>query len=73
MYTHDCQDPMSKKVEETSQEQSERFQMRASKEFMRTLDEWRRLQPDLPGRAEAIRRLTALALEAEAAKKKGKR
>lgn len=27
-----------------------------------TLDEWRRKQPDLPGRPEAIRRLIALAL-----------
>jgi hypothetical protein len=50
------------------------------------IDEWRRQQPDIPGRSEAIRRLVAfaleeiqrvrarlIALEAEAAKKKGKR
>jgi hypothetical protein len=52
---------MSKKAK-PSEEQTERFQMRASKEFMQSLDEWRRRQPDLPGRAEAIRRLTELAL-----------
>lgn len=33
------------------------FQMRASADFLHALDEWRRAQPDLPGRAEAIRRL----------------
>jgi len=37
------------------------------------IDEWRRQQPDIPNRSEAIRRLTALALEAEAAKKGKKR
>ena len=36
--------------------------MRASPEFMKILDDWRRQQPDLPGRAEAIRRLVDLAL-----------
>jgi hypothetical protein len=40
------------------------FQMRASKEFLEKLDDWRRLQPDLPSRAEAIRRLVALGLAA---------
>lgn len=33
------------------------FQMRVSDEFLKTLDEWRRQQDDLPPRAEAIRRL----------------
>jgi hypothetical protein len=36
------------------------------------LDFWRSKQPDLPSRSEAIRRLVALALEAEANKKKGR-
>lgn len=35
------------------------FQMRVSESFLRELDEWRRIQPDLPPRAEAIRRLVA--------------
>ena len=34
------------------------FQMRLSDEFLKRLDEWRRRQPDLPSRAESIRRLT---------------
>ena len=32
-------------------------QMRVSGEFLRIIDDWRRKQPDLPPRAEAIRRL----------------
>jgi hypothetical protein len=37
------------------------FQMRVSEAFMRTVDEWRRGQVDLPSRAEAIRRMVELA------------
>jgi len=37
------------------------------------IDAWRAKQPSLPSRAEAIRRLTAFALEAEANKKKGRK
>lgn len=33
------------------------FQMRASEEWLRKIDDWRRTQPDIPSRAEAIRRL----------------
>jgi hypothetical protein len=39
------------------------FQMRLSGEFLERLDEWRRKQPDLPSRAEAIRRLTTAMLQ----------
>jgi hypothetical protein len=45
-----------------NEEQTERFQMRASPTFLRLIDEWRRKQPDLPSRAEAIRRLVELGL-----------
>jgi hypothetical protein len=38
------------------------FQMRASDEFLAKVDNWRREQPDIPGRAEAIRRLVEIAL-----------
>jgi hypothetical protein len=44
------------------------FQMRASKEFLEKLDNWRRAQPDLPSRAEAIRRLVELGLKAKGRK-----
>ena len=36
---------------------SERFEMRFSTDLLREVDDWRRAQPDLPARAEAIRRL----------------
>jgi hypothetical protein len=38
------------------------FQMRVDPAFIKTVDDWRRLQPDLPSRAEAIRRLVNLAI-----------
>jgi hypothetical protein len=41
------------------------FQMRVSAEFLKILDEWRRKQPDLPSRAEAIRRLVERGLKAK--------
>jgi hypothetical protein len=37
------------------------FQMRVSEAFLRTVDDWRRAQTDLPSRAEAIRRMVELA------------
>jgi hypothetical protein len=37
------------------------FQMRVSEDFLRTVDDWRRRQKDLPSRAEAIRRMVELA------------
>jgi hypothetical protein len=47
--------------------QDKTFQMRVSEDFLRAIDDWRRKQPDLPSRAEAIRRLVEMALRAEAA------
>jgi metal-responsive CopG/Arc/MetJ family transcriptional regulator len=45
--------------------QSERLQMRVSRRFIRAVDDWRRHQPDIPSRSEAIRRLVEKSLEAE--------
>jgi len=42
---------------------STRFEMRAPKSWLSRVDEWRRHQPDLPPRAEAIRRLVDEALK----------
>ena len=56
MYTHGCQGPMPEK-DQPAGEQTERLQLRVSKGFLKVLDDWRRKQPDLPSRAEAIRRL----------------
>lgn len=33
------------------------FEMRVDPEFLELVDEWRRQEPDLPSRAEAIRRI----------------
>lgn len=38
-------------------EKTKPFQMRVSPEWLAMIDAWRREQPDLPSRAEAIRRL----------------
>ena len=46
-------------------EQTERLEMRVSKDFLAMVDEWRRRQPDIPARAEAIRRLVELGLKAK--------
>jgi hypothetical protein len=35
--------------------------MRVSEQFLRTVDDWRRCQIDVPSRAEAVRRLVELA------------
>ena len=46
------------------------YQIRLSTTFWRKVDEWRRMQPDIPTRAEAIRRLVAIGLVAEQPKPK---
>ena len=44
------------------QEKDRSFQMRVTDDWLKQIDEWRRDQPDLPGRAEAVRRLIAIGL-----------
>ena len=44
------------------EEKTERFEMRVPRSFLISVDEWRRKQPDLPTRSEAIRRLVEKAL-----------
>ncbi len=41
------------------------FQMRVTEDFLRMIDDWRRKQPDLPSRTEAIRRLVAQAVKSD--------
>jgi hypothetical protein len=36
--------------------------IRATPDMIERLDDWRRVQPDIPGRAEAVRRLVELGL-----------
>lgn len=45
-------------------EKTASFQMRVSPDWLETIDDWRRQQPDIPSRAEAIRRLVDKGLEA---------
>jgi hypothetical protein len=46
------------------------FQMKVPDSFLTMIDDWRRLQPDVPSRAEAIRRLCAKAVASEASSKR---
>ena len=39
------------------------IQMRVNDEFVRRIDDWRRKQPELPSRSEALRRLIELGLQ----------
>jgi hypothetical protein len=52
---------------------TERIELRASEGFLKSLDEWRRRQPDLPSRSSAIRQLVEEALASESGKPAGKR
>jgi len=44
---------------------SERLELRVSPSFLKRLDAWRRMQEDLPSRAEAIRRICDDKIEAD--------
>ena len=44
------------------QQKTERFEMRFDQDALKRVDDWRGAQPDLPSRAEAIRRLVASGL-----------
>jgi hypothetical protein len=50
-------------VRPTNDPKETTIQMRVSAAYLKSVDEWRRQQPDLPSRSEAIRRLTAIALD----------
>ena len=49
-------------VRPTDDKKETTLQMRVSAAYLKSIDEWRRKQTDLPSRSEAIRRLTAIAL-----------
>lgn len=50
-------------------EKTDKFNMRVSPAFLGLIDEWRRHQPDIPSRAEAIRRLVVSGINREAVEK----
>jgi metal-responsive CopG/Arc/MetJ family transcriptional regulator len=49
------------------EEKTERIEMRLNTSFLKTVDNWRRKQRDLPSRAEAIRRLAECGLASSTA------
>lgn len=48
-----------------SPKQDQRLQLVTSRQFVEAVDDWRRKQPDIPSRSEAIRRLVEAGLKAE--------
>jgi hypothetical protein len=49
------------------------IQGRFERDHIKQIDEWRRLQPDLPTRGSAVKRLTCIALRSEAVQRDDKR
>jgi hypothetical protein len=49
-------------MKRSSKPQTRPYHFTGSEEFFRQIDDWRRQEPDLPSRAESIRRLVALGL-----------
>jgi hypothetical protein len=56
---------MAEKPEWDKFEKTQQFNLRIPAEFLKAVDNWRRHQPDLPGRSEAIRRLVEIGLKAK--------
>jgi hypothetical protein len=59
------QGAMAEKTEWDRFEKTQQINLRVPAEFFKAIDDWRRWQPDLPGRSEAIRRLVELGLKVE--------
>jgi hypothetical protein len=55
-------------MSETGEKHSTRVHLMMTASELRAIEEWRRQEPDLPTRAEAIRRLVQLGLTAKATK-----
>jgi hypothetical protein len=56
------------RMSETGELHSTRVHIMMTASELRAIEEWRRQQPDLPARAEAIRRLIQLGIIAQAPK-----
>jgi len=54
---------MGYKSDMAEREKDRVFQMRVSAGWLKLVDDWRRKQPDLPSRAEAVRRLVERGLK----------
>jgi hypothetical protein len=60
---------MAEKTNWDDFEKTQQINLRVPIEFFKAIDEWRRREPDIPGRSEAIRRLVKLGLKAAKAAK----
>ena len=54
---------MKKPESPETEQMDERLQMAVPKSFVTKVDEWRRKQPDIPSRSEAVRRLVEIGLK----------
>jgi hypothetical protein len=61
---------MAKKTKPLSQQQTEQFLMRTSKEFLQKLDDWRSQQRPILSRSEAMRRIVDQSLSPKGGAKK---
>jgi hypothetical protein len=61
---------MTRKYKKPEAESGEIFSLRLPAELVQLIDDWRRDEPDLPVRSEAIRRMVRLESERRKAKKK---
>lgn len=52
------------------EQKTETFNIRVAPAFLTKIDEWRRTQADIPGRAEAMRRLVVMGLQQEVIEQK---
>ena len=52
---------------QTGDPKPDRFELRTNAPFSDQIEEWRRRQPRIPSRSEAIRQLVAIALKHEGA------
>lgn len=50
-------------MQTTTEPKDRRLHLMMSQREVAAIDDWRRAQPDLPGRSEALRRLLALGLK----------
>jgi hypothetical protein len=52
---------MAKEFDDEGEPHSMRLELRLSPSLMKAIDDWRRKEPDLPVRSEAVRRMLWLA------------
>jgi hypothetical protein len=66
--SHETMQPPKKKIKSRPPATGTPVQVRLQAEQLAALDDWRREQPDLPGRAEALRRIFEASLKGKRGK-----